>query len=108
MKKIATLCLLLICICATAQYGRYQESSDNTILIGFLYIALTITLTVIGGDRTIGWGYSLIISLFCTPLVGIIAVFSTPRKEIISYQMKSIENQEEIISLLKKLETEKL
>jgi len=68
----------------------------------FLWIILTIITGTIGSSREIG-GSAFLLSLFFSPLVGLLITFDSRKKSTVEYERKSIQNQMSIIATLEKL-----
>lgn len=74
---------------------------DSLMFVLLLWLALTIAITVIGSERKIGGVTAFCISALFSPIVGALVVFASPRKGTLQYRQMVIDNQKEIIELLK-------
>lgn len=70
---------------------------DPTIL-GILWLIMSIIVAAFGAEREIGGGIAFFISLFFSPLIGIVIVYLTPSKT-------AIQRQENIERLLNRVNT---
>lgn len=59
----------------------------------FGWIILSIILGVMGSDRTCGFAGAFFGSLFLSPLVGAIILFSSTKKSTLEFQKKMLESQ---------------
>lgn len=55
----------------------------------------TVVVAAIGSDRKFGGWAALFVSLFLSPIVGLIAVLASPSKQSVAYQKKMLELQKQ-------------
>lgn len=75
-------------------------SNSDLVLAFILWIGLTISLTIIGNKRTIGGANSFLVSLFFSPLIGALIVFSCKRNDTVAFENKLIESNNNIAKIL--------
>ena len=61
--------------------------------IFFTWIIASIVVGILGSDRKIGGFEAFLISLFLSPLVGLIFVLSSTKKSTLAFQKKMLEAQ---------------
>jgi hypothetical protein len=75
-------------------------SNSDLVFAFILWVGLTISLTIIGNKRTIGGSSSFLISLFFSPLIGSLFVFSAKRNDTVAFENKLIECNNNIAKIL--------
>lgn len=62
-----------------------------------LWLGFTLVVAGLGNERQIGPGKAFIISLLLSPIVGLVVVVSSKRKDTIAYEEKMLDLQQQVL-----------
>lgn len=54
---------------------------EENVVLFLIWIVVCLLLALIGKDRKIGYGWSFVICLFASPLIGLIVMLCSEKKE---------------------------
>lgn len=77
----------------------------ETLLILFSWLTGSVIAGIVGANKKIGFGGALLISLFLSPLIGIIVALASKRREDERREQEMLQTQKEQNEILESLKT---
>jgi len=75
-------------------------NTDTFVLNLIIWIALSIIIGFLGSERKIGGLNAFLLSLFFSPIVGVLFVFNSKRNDTIEFENKLLESNNNIARIL--------